>query len=97
MDTINIVIIVSWCMQIYLYKVLSCDSIFEYEKPGEKVRLLNFCDLLLDGNDQKNIIKCHGQLFNYLTIFNKIFCPDMYSFIYIIIAIKFAVELKMYF
>ena len=34
-------------MQIYLYKVLSCDSIFEYEKPGEKVRLLNFCDLLL--------------------------------------------------
>ena len=81
-------------MQIYLYKVLSCDSIFEYEKSGENVRLLNFCDLLLDCNDQEIIIKCHGHLFKYLTIFKKIFCPDMYSFIYIIIAIKFAVKVK---
>ena len=35
--------------------------------------------------------------FNYLTIFINIFCPDIYSLIYIIIAMKKEVELKMNF
>ena len=84
-------------MQIYLYKVLSCDSIFEYEKPGEKVRLLNFGTYSLTVITRKLSLSVMENFFYHLTIFNKIFSADMYSFIYIIIAMKKEVELKMNF